>query len=450
MLKRVAAGDVIRSGNPVSDEVKEYIRRLAEGDFTADLDVGDDELRQLLADLGKKLAQRFANLTDRIVSTAIQAAEVGVLDAELVRPINQTEQAMQGMASAVEEMASAVKEVDQSSQRVARTAHGVRDVTAASVAQVHAAIGSFQRLADLVNQATGDAAALGEASREIGGIIKSIEWIANQTRLLALNATIEAARAGEAGRGFAVVASEVKNLAQQTAQSTESIRNHIDALSQRVDRMTAVMSEGAAIAEEGRQGINRLGSEIDAVGRSIDGLAGEMADVAQVLAQQSSAVQEIAANIHQVSEMSGRNRELVDRLAKCTDGLSSHIAGAIGDLAACNFPHKVVTLAKADHAMWKQRLMAMAGGIIKLRPDELSDHHSCRLGKWYYGPAAAAYASQPAFRELEHPHRLVHEHGKAAARLFAEGKLDAALAEIAQVEQASRDVLRLLDRLRAS
>ena len=71
---------------------------------------------------------------------------------------------------------------------------------------------------------------LGEASVEIGKVIKVITSIAQQTNLLALNATIEAARAGEAGKGFAVVANEVKELAKQTAQATEDISQRIEAI----------------------------------------------------------------------------------------------------------------------------------------------------------------------------------------------------------------------------
>src|SRR5919206_457828 len=100
---------------------------------------------------------------------------------------------------------------------------------------------SIREIAQRVSNATGSTgtavssaqatsrsmAQLQESSREIGGITKLITAIAEQTKLLALNAQIEAARAGEAGRGFAVVASEVKALAGQTAKATDEITSHI-------------------------------------------------------------------------------------------------------------------------------------------------------------------------------------------------------------------------------
>jgi methyl-accepting chemotaxis protein len=84
---------------------------------------------------------------------------------------------------------------------------------------------------------------LAELSTQIGSIVKAISAVANQTRMLSLNAKIEAARAGEHGRGFGVVAEEVKLLARQSALAAEEIANHVDGITQATEQAARSMAE---------------------------------------------------------------------------------------------------------------------------------------------------------------------------------------------------------------
>jgi methyl-accepting chemotaxis protein len=136
-------------------------------------------------------------------------------------------------------------------------------------------------------------------------------------------------------------------------------------------------------------------------------------------------------------------KSLADTIGKSDSGIGQMLAR----FANLSLDDKVLRLAKADHVIWKKKLVDMSVGRISLKADELSDHHTCRLGKWYYGEGAARYGSNPAFRHLEGPHAAVHRHGKEAARLFGMGKLHEALAEIEKVEAASVEVLADLDKL---
>lgn len=89
----------------------------------------------------------------------------------------------------------------------------------------------------------------------------------------------------------------------------------------------------------------------------------------------------------------------------------------------------------------------MVVGKEGLRSDELADHHSCRLGKWYDQVTDERYTRNRTFRDLIHPHQEVHQHGKRAVDLFNRGDIAGALAEIAEVERASVDVLQGLSDL---
>ncbi|MDW8443762.1 MAG: methyl-accepting chemotaxis protein [Acetobacteraceae bacterium] len=427
-------------------DVARFLRAMANGEYGAQTPGGPHS--EACAALAASLAREAADNAAEIVETAIVANEVGIVAARLVAPAKSVSESAAAMAAATQEMVATVASIDHSARAASLAAEAAEASMRSSVEQTRATIEAIERLARLVQRNAAEVRDLGKASEEIGGIVGAIERIAAQTRLLALNATIEAARAGEAGRGFAVVAKEVKTLAQQTAQATEDIRRRIAGLLSRVAAVVESMSRCDEEARDGRSRMERLGEEVQAAGERIDSATRSIREIAVAVSQQSQATNEIAESIGRVAAMARETAQAVEDMAESFDRLDTTIGRQLKRAAAAEFPEKVIILAKADHVMWKRRLVAMAAGRLKLKADELADHRSCRLGKWYYGEGSRPFRCERAFAELEEPHRKVHEHGKEAARLFAEGKTDQALAEIAKVEAASDEVLRLLEELR--
>jgi methyl-accepting chemotaxis protein len=88
----------------------------------------------------------------------------------------------------------------------------------------------------------------------------------------------------------------------------------------------------------------------------------------------------------------------------------------------------------------------MAVGRSRADASALTDHHSCRLGKWY-AAARERFDNVPAFRAIEPPHCEVHNCGIAAAKCFAANRLDEGMAHYRKLDAASAQVLRLLDEL---
>ncbi len=440
----------VRSEPSVEERDRDLLRclqALLRGDYTV-LPVSEaDELSATLAALCRNLQGVAIESTDRIVETCALADETGLGVVRLLARSQDVNSQSQSIAAAVEEMVASVQTISATTQAVVGDAADVQRAATSGVHQVRSAINVMQQISTAVKRTSERVSTLHAASQQIGQIVKAIDAIASQTHMLALNATIEAARAGDAGRGFAVVAHEVKNLSQETARATEEIRERIDNLRAEMDGIVASMNEGAKAVESGQTVIGKVGSEIETVGARVDNVTARMSEIANVLGQQSQASNEVAQGVGAIAQLAKQNLEQVETVSTAMDNLETSVKSQMAMMGAMEFPGKVVRLAKADHIIWKRRLIAMATGRVNLKAEELSDHRSCRLGKWYYSEAAAPCRSKHHFAELERPHALVHEHGKRAARQFAAGRLDEALAAIEEVEVASVDVIRLLGEL---
>jgi methyl-accepting chemotaxis protein len=207
------------------------------------------------------------------------------------------------VATAGEEMSATSGDIAQNcllaaegAQRAAQTAQNGAEVVEKTVAVMGQIAAKVQESARTVES-------LGARSDQIGAIIGTIEDIADQTNLLALNAAIEAARAGEQGRGFAVVADEVRALAERTTKATREIGEMIKAIQNETKGAVEAMGQGVCQVESGTTEAARSGEALQDILQQINDVAMQVNQIATAAEEQTATTGEISSNMLQITEV---------------------------------------------------------------------------------------------------------------------------------------------------
>jgi len=425
------------------------IDRMIDGGYMS-LPEADGPLADKLRVLADCLERRSKGLLNRSVEMSIFLNGTVTQAVQTLRSIREMSRRMASISSATEEMVSTVQAISRTSELAAANADSVRELSNDGARSTEMVVSTMRTIVDTVEQTADHVGNLSDASSSIGAIVKQIEQIARQTNILALNATIEAARAGTAGKGFAVVANEVKNLANQTAQATHDIRARIEGLTQETTNILHGMNRGAEVVRQGEAVVLASVDKMRLVSTEIQDVTTLMQEIASHLAQQRVAAQEIANNLEAAAARSVDDTNAIDKVIEISSQASGTLTDMLAEINKVEMKNSVILLAKSDHMVWRRRLAEMLAGRTSLNPDELANHHTCRLGKWYDAITDQAIRQHPAFVALEAPHEKVHHLGIQAAKLFRDGDFDGAVSLVAAIEEPSQKVQDLLDELSAA
>ena len=205
-------------------------------------------------------------------------------------------------ASSVEELAARISEISNQVKNTADSARDVREQTHHAGEGVSVCNQQMQELMNAMEK-------IHSSSDEIGKIIKTIEDIAFQTNILALNAPVEAARAGVAGKGFAVVADEVRNLASKSAEASKNT-------SLLITHSTEAVQTGTEIARHTADALSDVVENIQSMVGSID-------QISTVSSEQSEAVLQVNEGISQISTVVQSNSATAEESAAASQELSA-------------------------------------------------------------------------------------------------------------------------------
>jgi len=219
------------------------------------------------------MVEKLRTQTHQIIEGANVLASAG---SEIMASVSQLTSGASETATAVSETTTTVEEVKQTAEMASQKAKHVSEmgqrtseISQAGLKSIEDTVNGMNRIREQMESIADMVLRLSEQSQAIGEIIATVNDIAEQSNLLAVNASIEAAKAGEQGKGFAVVAQEIRSLAAQSKQATTQVRNILFDVQKAISSAVMATEQGSKAVEEGVRLSTQAGDSINVLSESV-------------------------------------------------------------------------------------------------------------------------------------------------------------------------------------
>jgi methyl-accepting chemotaxis protein len=253
-----------------------------------------DVLGNAFATMVQNLRQTTTELAEGANVLASSASEILVATTQLASSAAETATAISETTTTVEEVKQTGHLSSQKAKNVLESSQKATEVARIGKNSVETAVEGMKRIQAQMESIAESIVRLSEQSQAIGEIIASVNDLADQSNLLAVNAAIEAAKAGDQGKGFAVVAQEIRSLAEQSKQATAQVRNILSEIQKATAAAVMATEQGSKAVQSGVQ------QSVEA-GASIRALADTIAEAAQAATQIAASSQQQLVGTDQVA-----------------------------------------------------------------------------------------------------------------------------------------------------
>ncbi|WP_286902888.1 methyl-accepting chemotaxis protein Htc2 [Vreelandella sedimenti] len=273
------------------------VRHIADGDLTQVTRLSPKDQQSLLFNINR---MREA-LAETIGDIHLGASQVNSGVEQIVGVNEELSTRTEEQAASLAETASSMEQLTATVKQNAEHADHARKLATR-------AADSAQRGSDSMSSVTTTMATINESATQMSSIVNTIDGIAFQTNILALNASVEAARAGDQGRGFAVVANEVRQLASRSAAAAQEIKTLIEASDSKV--------------VEGSRQVRDTGDVINSMVDDIKQLSTLVQEISAATIEQSSGIEQVNQAVTQMDQMTQQNASLVQESTHATQALA--------------------------------------------------------------------------------------------------------------------------------
>jgi len=241
----------------------------------------------------KRIQRVIKGVKEAIDQLDADTEEILGATARQISMANEQDAVVTETTATVNEVRATVTETAERAQSVAETAQVSVDISRSGIDSVQETVSGMNTIRQRVEDIADNILVLSEHTQQIGEIIAAVNNLADQSRMLALNASVEAARAGEEGKGFAVVAMEVRNLADQNRDATVQVREILGEIQRATNAAVMVTEEGSKGVDAGQKLVNSAGDAIRDLARAIEEAATAAMQIAASTRQQTIGVDQL-------------------------------------------------------------------------------------------------------------------------------------------------------------
>jgi len=290
-------------------QTSEVARQIAQGDLTVELvpqsekDILGNAFAAMLGDLRKAMR----DIREGVDVLGASTSEILATTKQVTSGAAETATSVTETTTTVEQVKQTAIVASQKAKRVSESAQAVTQIALAGRKSVDGTIEEMARMKGQMDLIAESIVRLSEQSQTIGEIVATVDDLADQSNLLAVNAAIEAARAGEQGKGFAVVAQEVRSLAEQSKKATVQVRTILGDIQKATNGAVLATEQGSKAVEAGVKQATQSGDSVRALAESITDASQAATQIAASGQQQLLGMDQVASAMENIKLATTQN-----------------------------------------------------------------------------------------------------------------------------------------------
>lgn len=319
---RVLFDKIVQTAKAFSD----HSSKVAAGDLRERLDIETEEVMTQLGDDLNTMTDSLASITKQIT----QACHNMVSTLEEVRhSVDIQSSGASEQASSINQITASLDEIEKSSTQTMEKAKSLGEAAIRTsergqqgLEAIEQSINGMRTVRDKVQTIAQTILDLSNQTQQIGEITALVNTLAQQSKMLALNASIEAAKAGEAGKGFAVVAAEVKNLAEQSEQSTTQVQKILEDIRHATEKAVMATEEGTKGVDHGAGLVEKTGEIVRNLSDVIHETTLASQQIEAAVRQESVGIEQITSGMNEINQVTASFAESVNQTIEAINNLA--------------------------------------------------------------------------------------------------------------------------------